>query len=91
MKQTKSFFILMAVLSAFVFGAVISETIGFERSASAQQAGSSKRWETMVVRGIGMPESLQGSMNMRGEEGWEPVTVLQTKDGNFIAYLKRRK
>jgi hypothetical protein len=90
MRQTKSFLMSAAVVSAFFFGAVISRTVEFERSAGAQ-ANTAKQWETTVVRGGSMPEGLQGAMNMRGAEGWEPVTVLQMEDGNFVAYLKRRK
>jgi hypothetical protein len=90
MKQTKSFLMLIGIVSAMVFGAIVSKTISFEQNASAQ-TNSQKQWETMVVRGGNLPEGLQGGMNMRGEEGWELVTVLQTKDGNFVAFLKRRK
>lgn len=90
MKQMKSFLMLIGVISALVFGAIISKTITFEQNVGAQ-SNSSKQWETMVVRGGNSPEGLQGSVNMRGEEGWELVTVLQTKEGNFVAYLKRRK
>ncbi|MDQ3799333.1 MAG: hypothetical protein M3384_07785 [Acidobacteriota bacterium] len=90
MQRTKNFLTLIGIISAFVFGAVIAKTGVFEPTAQAQ-ASQSKQWETAVVRGGSLPEGLQGAMNLRGEEGWEPVTVLQTKDGNFVAFLKRRK
>ena len=90
MRQTKSFLMLIGIVSALVFGVLFSKTITFERAAEAQ-TNSSKQWETMVVRGDKTPEGLRGSVNMRGEEGWKLVTVLQTKEGNFVAYLKRRQ
>ncbi len=76
---------------ALIIGALFSKTIAFERAVEAQQTNSPKQWEMMVVRGTNLPESVQGGVNMRGEEGWELVTVAQTKDGNFTAFLKRRK
>ena len=84
MKQAKSFLMLIGVISALVFGTIVSETITFEQNVGAQ-TNSSKQWETSVVRGTNLPESVQGVLNLRGEEGWELVTVLQTKDGNFVA------
>ena len=90
MKQAKNFLMLIGIIPAFIFGAIATKTLNFEQSASAQ-TNSVKQWETMVIRGNNMPEGLQGSVNMRGEEGWELVTVLQTKEGNFVAFLKRRK
>lgn len=90
MKKTKSFLMLTGIMSALFFGAFFSQTITFEQNVGAQ-TNSPKQWETMVVRGGNLPEGLQSSVNVRGEEGWELVTVLQTKDGNFVAFLKRRK
>jgi hypothetical protein len=90
MKQMKSFLMLIGVISAIVFGAIISKTINFEQNVGAQ-TNSAKQWETSVIRGTNLPESVQGVVNLRGEEGWELVTVLQTKEGNFVAFLKRRK
>lgn len=90
MQKTKNFLMLIGIISTFLFGAIITKTASFEQKVEAQ-TNSPKQWETMVIRGINLPESLQGSINMRGEEGWELVTVLQTKEGNFVAFLKRRK
>ena len=90
MQKTKNFLMLIGVISAFFFGAIITKTVSFEQRVEAQ-ANSPKQWEMMVVRGTNLPESVQGGVNLRGEEGWELVTVAQTKDGNFTAFLKRRK
>ena len=90
MRQTKSYLMAIGLVSALIFGAFFSQTINFERAVEAQ-TNSPKQWEMMVVRGTSLPESVQGGVNMRGEEGWELVTVAQTKDGNFTAFLKRRK
>lgn len=80
----------IGIVLALVFVALFSKTITFERAVEAQ-TNSPKQWEMMVVRGTSLPESVQGGVNMRGEEGWELVTVAQTKEGNFTAFLKRRK
>jgi hypothetical protein len=90
MQKTKNFLMLIGIISAFFFGAIITKTVSFEQKVEAQTI-QSKQWETMVIRGTNLPESLQGPINIRGEEGWELVTVLQTKEGNFVAFLKRRK
>lgn len=90
MKQTKSFLTLIGIVSALVFASIFSNTIAFEQKVEAQTSAA-KQWETMVVRGTSLPESVQGGVNMRGDEGWELVTVVQAKDGNYVAYLKRRK
>lgn len=90
MRQTKSYLMAIGLISALIFGTLLSQTITFERAVEAQ-TNQSKQWEMMVVRGTNLPESMQGGVNMRGEEGWELVTVAQTKDGNFTAFLKRRK
>jgi hypothetical protein len=90
MRQTKSYLMAIGLISALIFGTLFSQTITFERAVEAQ-TNQSKQWEMMVVRGTNLPESVQGGVNMRGEEGWELVTVAQTKDGNFTAFLKRRK
>lgn len=55
------------------------------------QGKSDKTWETLVVRGGALPEGLQGVLNSKGGEGWELVEVIQTRDGNYVAFLKRRK
>jgi hypothetical protein len=90
MRKANNFLMLIGIISAFIFGAIAANNLNFEQRVGAQ-ANQSKQWETMVIRGTSLPESLQGSINMRGEEGWELVTVLQTKEGNFVAFLKRRK
>ena len=90
MRQAKSYLTAIGLLSALILGALFSQTITFERAVEAQN-NQSKQWEMMVVRGTDLPESVQGEVNMRGEKGWELVTVAQNKDGNFTAFLKRRK
>lgn len=90
MKQSKNYLMLIGIISALMIAAVFARTFGFEQPVSAQ-TNSPKQWETAIIRGTNLPESVQGSVNMRGEEGWELVTVLQTKEGNFVAFLKRCK
>jgi hypothetical protein len=81
---------LIVIISASIFAASFAKPFIFEQTVGAQN-NSLRHWETAVIRGTNLPESVHGSINMRGEEGWELVTVLQTKDGNFVAFLKRRK
>ncbi|HEX8265654.1 MAG TPA: hypothetical protein VF596_09630 [Pyrinomonadaceae bacterium] len=90
MRQTKSYFMGVGLVLALVLGAVFSQTIAFEQTVEAQ-SNQTKQWEIMVVHGTDLPESVQGGVNIRGAEGWELVTVQQTKEGNFMAFLKRRK
>jgi hypothetical protein len=90
MKQTKSLFMLIGIVSALIFATIFSKAITFEQKVEAQ-TNTQKQWEIMVIRGTGLPESVQGGVNMRGDEGWELVTVVQSKEGNYVAYLKRRK
>ena len=90
MKQSKNYLMLIGFISALMFTSVFARTISFEQTVGAQ-TNSPKQWETAVIRGTSLPESVQGSVNMRGEEGWELVTVVQTKEGSFVAFLKRRK
>ncbi len=90
MRQAKHHYMAIVLVFALIVGALFSQTITFERAVEAQ-GDQSKRWEMMVVRGTNVPESVQGGVNMRGEEGWELVSVVQTKDGGFTAFLKRRK
>lgn len=90
MKQTRSLLMLIGIVSALVFAAMFSKTVTFEQKVEAQTS-QTKQWETMVIRGGSSPEGVQGAVNLRGDEGWELVTVVQTNDGNYVAYLKRRK
>lgn len=90
MKKIKSIIIAISLFAVLSVGIVISSVFSFEQSAQAQTKPVQK-WETLVLRGITMPESLHGVMNIRGEDGWELVNVVQTNEGNFVAFLKRPK
>ena len=90
MKQQKSFLMLIGIAAALIFGAIFSNMATIERAVEAQN-GAARQWETMVMRGGNSPEDLYGALEKRGAQGWELVTVLQSRDGNFVAYLKRRK
>ena len=46
------------------------------------------KWEYLVLRRRTL-ELLSPSLEDEGEEGWELVTVLMDRDGQFTAFLKR--
>ncbi|HEY0049366.1 MAG TPA: hypothetical protein VGB68_08790 [Pyrinomonadaceae bacterium] len=87
MSKLKSY-LVAAVLFAFLLAAW---ALANNFPTAQAQSLSDKQWETSVVRGGSLPEGLQGVLNTRGEEGWELVDVVQSKDGNYVAFLKRRK
>ena len=89
MLRFKHFYIVLVLFAALAVGSIVSRVPSIETSAGAQER-SVQKWETMVVRGGSTPEGLQGGINMRGEEGWELVDVIETKQG-FVAFLKRPK
>lgn len=90
MNKIKSIIIAISLLAVLTVGIGISSVFSFEQSAQAQTRPV-KKWETLALRGNTMPEGLQGVMNIRGEDGWELVSVVQTNEGNFVAFLKRPK
>lgn len=90
MNKIKNIIIAISLFAFLTVGIVISSVVFFERSAQAQ-TNPVQKWETLVLRGTTLPESLQGVMNIRGEDGWELVSVVQTNEGNFVAFLKRPK
>ena len=88
MKKIRNIVVALGIVAALTVAVLLSNVISFAQPTEAQTI---KQWETAVVRGTGRPESLQGAMNIRGNEGWELVDVVETKEGNFVAFLKRQK
>lgn len=91
MKSIKSYVVATGLVAGLVGMMFLLNTFSFVHPTSAQTKLEKVQWETTVVRGDSSPEGLQGVMNMRGQEGWELVQVIQSKDGNYVAFLKRRK
>ena len=91
-KRADSIVLLITVL----VGMAVSSKISVMQPAQAQTTMTRRReghakWESHVLRGNSSLGDLQGRMNVLGEEGWEVANVLQTKDGDFVAFLKRPK
>ncbi|HEX9961669.1 MAG TPA: hypothetical protein VGB00_12085 [Pyrinomonadaceae bacterium] len=90
MSKLKSYLVAAALFAGLFAAWALANNFLAAQLAQAQSL-SDKQWETSVVRGGSLPEGLQGVLNIRGEEGWELVDVVQSKDGTYVAFLKRRK
>ena len=94
MKKLKGYVVAAILVAVLLAAGLVASSDLFAAPAQAQEeekVKSAKQWETTVVRGGAVPEGLQGVLNIKGEEGWELVEVIQARDGNFVAFLKRRK
>jgi hypothetical protein len=91
MNSIKKYFVATGLVAGLAALLVLLNVFSFVEPTNAQNKNETRQWETLVVRGGSLPEGLQGVMNIKGEEGWEPVQVIQSKDGNYVAFLKRRK
>jgi hypothetical protein len=90
MSNLKKYFMAAALSAVLVATWTLANSFPAATTVQAQSI-SDRKWETAVVRGGSLPEGLQGVLNLKGEEGWELVEVIQSKDGNYVAFLKRRK
>jgi hypothetical protein len=91
MKSIKKYFVVIGLVAGLATMSLLLNVFSFTESTHAQIRPEKQQWETSVVRGGAQPEGLQGVLNIRGEEGWELVQVIQSKDGNYVAFLKRKK
>ena len=91
MKSIKNYFVAAGLVAGLAGMMFLLNMFSFVNPTNAQTKLEKRQWETTVVRGDSSLEGLQGVMNMRGQEGWELVQVIQSKDGNYVAFLKRRK
>lgn len=91
MKSIKKYFAVVGLIAVLTAALFLLNVFSFTEITNAQIKPEKQQWETVVIRGGAQPEGLQGVINIRGEEGWELVQVVQSKDGNYVAFLKRRK
>jgi hypothetical protein len=91
MKSIKKYFVAVGLVAGIAAALFLVNAFSFVKTTNAQIKTEKQQWETSVVRGGAQPEGLQGVLNIKGEEGWELVQVIQSKDGNYVAFLKRRK
>jgi len=90
MNKIRNALMIALLVIAVLVGITASSSFSVTQSAQAQTNNMAK-WESYVETGNSSLADLQGRMNRLGEQGWEVVNVVQTKDGNFVAFFKRPK
>ncbi len=88
MNKTRNALMVALLVIAVLVGMTVSNSFSVTQPAQAQTNKMAK-WESHVETGNSSLGDLQGRMNRLGEQGWEVVNVVQTKDGNFVAFFKR--
>ncbi len=90
MNKTRNALMVALLMIAGLVGMIALSSFSVTHPAQAQTNKMAK-WESHVETGNSSLGDLQGRMNRLGEQGWEVVNVVQTKDGNFVAFFKRPK
>lgn len=93
MEQRKRLSIVGALAFGLFGGAAVSMGGSLLQVADANvgAAARTQRWETHVEVGNNSSGDLVGRVNKLGDQGWELSTVVETRDGNLVAFLKRAK